>query len=204
MKTISTLSAALGALVLSSAANAALVRYTNIDEFNAATTSRVVDTYFAPANDFISLSNATLNGITYPEFAFMVDPGYAPNLYQWGTGAVLLLDRSATLSFAPTKAFAAGFGTLNPGSNITVTIDGVQTLLSTSAQKNLSFYGWVSDTAFTSVTFSTAADYLILDNVTRAGVPNLPPPTVIPEPGTLALMGLCIAFLTQRRRLTVS
>ena len=68
----------------------------------------------------------------------------------------------------------------------------------------LSFYGWVSDTAFTSVTFSTAAEYIILDNVTRAGTPALPPPGKVPEPGSLALTGLGLLLLARKRFCAVS
>lgn len=195
--------AAAAALTLSSAASAALLRFTDRDDFNNATTDRVVEPYAAPPGDFVSLSNATYNGIRYPEYAFMIDPGYA-DLYEWGTGPVLLLDRITTLTFAPTRAFAADFGTLNRGSFVTVTIDGILTLVSTSDQPSLSFFGWVSDTAFTSVSFSTSAQFIVLDNVTRGAVDNVPPPFVVPEPGSIALLGLSVLLLAHTRRRAVS
>ena len=194
--------AAIAALMVSSAASAALLRFSDVDDFNAATTDRVIEPYFAPPGDFVSLSNATYNGIGYPEYAFMIDPGYS-DLYQWGTGPVLLLDRVTTLTFAPTRAFAADFGTLNRGAFVTVTIDGILTLVPTSPS-SLSFFGWVSDTAFTSVAFSTSAEFIVLDNVTRAAVDQVPPPFVVPEPGSVALMGLGVLLLASTRRHAVS
>ncbi|QYF92083.1 PEP-CTERM sorting domain-containing protein [Massilia sp. PAMC28688] len=203
MKTRNFLCAAIGALFMCSA-NAALVVYDSKTAFNDATTSQIVEPYIAPENSFLSLSEATFNGIRYPELAFMVDPGYAPDLYQWNSGAVLLLGNVATLSFAPTHAFAADFGTLNPGAAVTVTIDGIDTVVRTEARRNLRFRGWVSDTAFTSVSFSTPAQFLILDNVTRAGAGGLPPPVQVPEPGSLALMGVGLLLLARKRVSTVS
>ncbi len=204
MKLITMLCAALGALAISNAAQAAQVRYTSISDFNNATTNRLVEPNSAPAGDYTYVGFETVNGISYPDNAYMIDPGYAPDVYDWGSGAVLLLDGIAKLSFAPTHAFAADFGTLNTGAPITVTINGVSTVVNTALEKRLTFYGWVSDTAFTSVSFSTPEQYLILDNVTRANSPNVPPPVDIPEPGGVLLAGLAMALLAHRRRRAVS
>ncbi|UUZ53051.1 PEP-CTERM sorting domain-containing protein [Massilia sp. H-1] len=128
----------------------------------------------------------------------MVDPAYSPGLYQWNTGAVLLIDSPATLTFAPVTAFGADFGTiLAQARSITVTINGVSNVITTSARPELSFYGWTSSAAITSVQISTSADYLILDNVTRAARA----PAQVPEPASLALLGLGMLGLALARRL---
>ncbi len=146
------------------------------------------------------LNNLEYNGFIYPDFAYMVDPAYAPSLYEWGTGPVLLLASQSSLSFAPITAFAADFGTLPEGFTLTVTIDGVSMTLPTPAQRQLTFYGWTSDTPFTSVAFSTNAQYLILDNATRATADDAPPSATVPEPGSLAMIGLGMLALSAGRR----
>lgn len=204
MKTSIAICAILSSLAMHGSANAKLTLFTDLAAFNHATELRVIEPNSAPPNSFRNVSNATEHGISYPDYAFMVDPGYAPALYDWGTGPVLLLDQASHLDFRSTFAFAADFGTLVPGSPVYVTIGGETTLVSTSGAMELNFYGWVSDSAFDTVALNTDATYIILDNVTRADAINIPPPTDVPEPGSPALLGLAALLLAHGRRRRVS
>jgi hypothetical protein len=191
--------ALLATLLAAAPASAALVQYANRTDFNAATSGQVVEQYTAPAGSYTPLGFATYNGITYPDYAYMIDPAYAPALYQWNSGAILLLDNSSSLTFAPVTAFAADFGTLSFGGSLTVTIDGISQTLMAAATQDLTFFGFTSTNPFTSITLSTNRELLVLDNVTLATA-VVTPPVGVPEPAPLALMGLAIAALAARRK----
>jgi hypothetical protein len=189
--------AIMAGLLVAGSAHAALIEFTDRAAFDAATTAQLVEGYTAPAGSYTEISNSTYNGIGYSIDTFMVDPGYSPGLYQWNTGAVLLIDSPGTLTFAPVNAFGADFGTiLAQARSITVTINGVASLITTSLRPELRFFGWVSTDPITSIQLSTTSDYMILDNVTRAALA----PTPVPEPESLALLGLGMLGLALSRR----
>ncbi len=194
-------SALLAGLLTGSAAHAALLQYTSLAAFNAATTGNTVESYSAPANSYTFIGNSSYNDVSYSSYAYLVDPGYAPTLYDWQSGAVLLLDNAATLGFAPITAFAADFGTIAPeGNAVTVTINGIATVIATNARPNWRFYGWTSTDPITSIQISTGGNYVVLDNVTRARAIAGPPPVGVPEPAPYALLGIGIALLALRQR----
>lgn len=182
-------------LLASSGASAALIEFTTRAAFDAATTAQIVEPFTAPEGSYIALFSQTYNGINYPPFAYMIDPGYAPDLYQFGSGAILLLSNDTSLSFAPVSAFAADFAALGgDGSDITITIGGIEVVLATSPQE-LTFHGFISTTPFTSISLASAAELIVLDNVTRASAA-----TGIPEPRSFALFALALAGLALARR----
>lgn len=191
-----------GAMLASAGAHAALVEYTSRAAFDAATELRSIEPNQAPPGGFYFLGGQDYNGLQYPGFAYFVDPAYEPALYEWGSGAVLLLDASeSALSFAPVTAFAADFGSLPDGFAVTITIDGIATVIGTPQQRQLTFYGWTSSTPFSTVSFSTGAQYLILDNVTRGFALDQPPPHAeVPVPAPLPLIGLGLLGLAMGRR----
>ncbi|MES2070921.1 MAG: PEP-CTERM sorting domain-containing protein [Pseudomonadota bacterium] len=180
-----------GLILSGGLAHAAIVQYQDSSLFHAATTGGVMETfegYAAPAS-FVDVANQTVGNITYPDYGFIVDSAFSGGGYDWGSGAVLILNQSATdtLSFAPTTAFSASFGTALPfAENITVTIDGNSFLIGTTNFPNLSFYGWISDTPFSSISFSAGGGaFPILDNIFMARAS-----TEVPEPASLAIFGL--------------
>ena len=179
------------AIVASAPASAIVIQFNSLAGFNAVTTGNIVEQNTAPSGAYTPIGNSLVNGITYPSYAYMVDPAFDPARYDWGTGAVLLQASSSTLSFAPTTAFSALFGSYLPyGADMTVEIGGSVFQIGTAQHPTLSFFGWTSDTPFSSVTFyNTAGALAVLDNVTRAEATNMT------EPGSLALMGLAILGL---------
>lgn len=187
------------ALTAGATAQAALLGFTDLNAFNLATTGNIVETHTAPIDSYTPVGNATYNNVSYSSYAYMIDPGYSPGYYQWNSGAILLVDNNATLSFPAVTAFAADFGTIVPtGANITVTINGIANVISTSDRPQLSFYGWTSDTAITSVSITSTSSYIVLDNVTRARA-LVGPPVDVPEPAAPALIGLGFLWLMRRR-----
>lgn len=91
-------------LLASACAHAALIEYTSRAAFDTATTMRSMEPNQAPPNNYYFLGGQNFNGIQYPGFAYMIDAGYTPSLYEWGSGPVLLLASQSTLSFAPVTA----------------------------------------------------------------------------------------------------
>lgn len=203
LATTSALTLAVG-LLASAPASANTVTYTTPAAFAAATTGATVETYtgITPAGTFTGVDGTTLDGISYSGgYAYVADPAFYPPYYDWGTGAVLLTDLapySETLSFAPTTAFAADFGSIVPYGDTLSLASAVGTFsLVTQNYPTLTFFGFTSDTAFSSVTISAASGYPILDNVTLGTAAET---TAVPEPVSMALLGTGLAGLGLIRR----
>jgi hypothetical protein len=199
----------LAASLASGPASAATIEYSSLASFQAATTAPVVETYSNIAAPFgsASIDGKTINGISYSGgYAVVWDAQNNPANFDWGTGAVLELRSMGgieTLTFAtPVTAFGALFGNILPNaSTVYISLPGnpitaPQQTLMTNTFPNLAFFGWTSDTPFSSVTIQGSDAYSILDNVTLAVA-------VVPEPSTysMILAGLGMMALAVRRRL---
>jgi hypothetical protein len=201
--TFSFAAAQLAWALASGPADAALVQYASQAAFQAATQSPLTQTYdtVGASAAVAALSGSTLNGISYSGGPLgIVDPANSLGATNWGTGAYLQFGSAAavTLSFAPTTAFAALFGSnLGFQYDVAVSIDGGSFLtLATLSPTTLAFYGWTSDTPFSSVTIKGTESSPVLDNVTLAVAS-------VPEPGTFSMMlaGLGLMGLAMRVRL---
>ena len=108
---------------------------------------------------------------------------------------------SANLTFlfdAPIKAFGADFRSLNDQINRTELVIGsdVLSLPVTTGTGLFTFFGFTSDTAFTSVTFKGLQnDVYGVDNVTYSA---------IPEPASLGLLGLVTGGIYFARRFFIA
>ncbi|MFZ6644600.1 PEP-CTERM sorting domain-containing protein [Undibacterium sp. TJN25] len=194
--------------ILTNPSYASVVLYQDSGQFQAAAPAGTTETfegYAAPAS-FVNVSDTTLGNLSFGASTFIVDPDFDGGGYNWNTGAVLNFANSptvdTTLSFAPTTAFSALFGTVGPtdddfGQDIIVTVNDQSFLLGTGSFANWTFYGFISDTPFSSVSFSTAQGFPILDNVFVGNST-----ATVPEPTSLAMLALgilCIATVRRRQ-----
>ncbi|WP_394780387.1 PEP-CTERM sorting domain-containing protein [Undibacterium sp.] len=191
---------------------AAVIVYQDPALFQAVAPNGVTETYegYAPPGGIADISNTTQGNITYGFNSYVIDPAALGGGYNFNTGAVLTLTNppgfDPTLSFAPTFALSVLLGTIDQyGQDVLVTINDESFLLPTADYPNLTFYGFVSDTAFTSITFSSFGvdgqgnpinfGFPILDNVFIAT-----DVASVPEPASLAILGLGLLIMTAERR----
>lgn len=206
------------ALVLSGtgAAQAAETFYTTRAAFNAATTGQTVDTFGTAAG-------SSYVGPTYVRSGYQITANDAwlfnnnatydsQGWYNWGSGNVLTAKQNSgiTITFnAPVTAFGIDLGTVfqnYPAAPTFAYSVGVATPSSelnivTGPTQNLTFFGFTSTSAFSSITFYGGANnFTILDNVTLATANAT---AAVPEPATWLTMilgfGLIGAGLRSRR-----
>ncbi|HOW76803.1 MAG TPA: PEP-CTERM sorting domain-containing protein [Candidatus Competibacteraceae bacterium] len=150
-------------------------------------------------------SNVSLGGITYSSGGaiFGVGPSVsydAPylltNYLEWQSYQYPL-----TITFTGLiRAVAFDYGEFygNAGLNLSVSLGNGDSTSVSTVSNSYAFFGAISDTAFGSLTLSQSRDFALIDNLSYGQIT----PSSVPEPASLALLGLGLAGLgfTRRRR----
>jgi hypothetical protein len=183
-------------------AAAAVTPYTDFSTFSAAAgPTALFDFNSTPDGSFDGTSYDvgpfTLTGDSTGQFA----DSEVVNGQVTGDACDLLCGASGFSYFVsfdtPISAFGATFSSVAGGlGSLVITIDGQGVAGSLTAE---GFFGFVSDTAFTTIKFSSAASYHHFDDV-RYAIATVAPS--VPEPATWGMMigGFALAGATMRRR----
>ncbi len=219
MKTLKTLSiaAALTAAVFALPAQAALVTYTNLAAFNAASGATTVETFsnatvgFSTSNysgafkgfSLTSVANGDRSGIAQGTIANGGDDTVIPaafngqNFYGWGEGNDGGVGPTTTFTFnKPTTAFGFDWFNTDVTDSYSVTVNGVSNTVFTITSSG--FFGIIATAGdtFTKATIQTvsAGGYISTEGLDNVRVSN------VPEPTGVALLGIAMAGLAMARR----
>jgi hypothetical protein len=189
----------------------AITLFTNQAAFNAATQGLTTIDFegLASVNSFIFVPNPpglTQSGVNFtsPNTLFVVDPGYGPGFYDWGSGAVLSAQfGSGTIINAalPSGVTAVGsdiFSFDSYASDFVINLStGDSVTVSSSDYPIRSFVGFTSDVDITSISFTATSGLTLIDNFTFGTTASTPEPTSVL--GLLALGGLGIGSALKRK-----
>lgn len=183
-------------------ASASVVVYTDRAAFTAALSSSTTATFDdAPSGSYTPLGCVSNFGAFSASAAncrlYLIDSGFSGGTYTFGSGGALHNDTPAD----PTN-FTIASGTRAFGLDIrnfydfgsTVDISSEVGNFTVAGSQAGTFFGLISDTAFTSVIVNTVGNYTAFDNVTLGTAAD------VPEPAMLGLFGLGAIGLGLGRR----
>jgi hypothetical protein len=191
----------------------AITLFTDQTAFNAATQGLTTIDFegLASVNDFIFVPNPpglTQSGVNFtsPNTLFVVDPGYGPAFYDWGSGAVLSAQfGSGTIINAalPSSVTAVGsdiFSIDSYASDFVINLStGDSFTVSSSNYPIRSFVGFTSDVDITSISFTATSGNTQIDNFTFGTRKSIATPEPTSVLGLLALGGLGIGSALRRK-----
>jgi hypothetical protein len=176
------------------------ISYTNEADWLSAVTNVITEDYESYAwtgigGDQLDVGTVTLGSITYsfPEALF----GNSPNVTYdaaYLTGNYLEWQNSPnplTINFNQSiTAFSFDFGEFygNGGLNLSVTLGNGDSFLATNTENSYSFFGVSSDASFTSITLNSDRNYVVMDNLSYAPVPE-PSTMLLFSAGLFGLVG---------------
>jgi hypothetical protein len=212
------------------AAHAGITQYNSQASFTSSTTGITTVTFdgITPPGTFIGPGIFTQSGVTFQATSgqlFVVDPGWNPSEYGYGTGPVATVafgppgpatTPNTLLATLPGGVTAVGLnlaGQAGSSSSLTVTLTngGVSTFTLTTPNQPLtwSFLGFTTDTGtIASISVTSSNNQVVFDNF-QFGAAIAP----VPEPGEFATafalfgttaMGMVTARVKARRRKTVA
>lgn len=169
-------------------ANAAITTFSDRTLFTNATQSlqNIDFENLAPSGSFTDygvsgLTQLGANFVGSSNYLFVVDPLYSPDFYDWGSGAVLLGNDNGSISVnLPTGINAVGsdiMSIIDYASPFVITLStGESFNINSLNYPNRGFFGLISDTAISSISFRATNGYTELDNFTF-GTASVPEPT---------------------------